>query len=324
MPGESDSAAQFSPLRAELIGLAYRMTGSFATAEDIAQEAFLRWHATDRSRIEVPRAWLLKVAARLSLDHLKSASVRRERYVGPWLPEPVLESEEPPQLAAHGQAQDLSVAFLLTLQRLSPAERAVFILHDLFETPFAEIAALLARSEAACRKLADRARARLGEDKPRQAVTDAEARRIARAFLAASRSGDEAALRELLAKDVVLHTDGGGIRPAALNPIAGAEKVGRFFAGLARKRPGPLPPLLHLGRINTLPGYVTLETDGLPQSTALELRDGRIVAIYVMRNPEKLTAIRARMDGADAFSGAAGAALPASRTSSRPPAGCRR
>jgi RNA polymerase sigma-70 factor (ECF subfamily) len=298
MPGEPDPAEQFSPHRAELIGLAYRMTGSFATAEDIAQDVFLRWYAADRGRIEVPRAWLLKAAARLSLDHLKSASRRRERYVGPWLPEPVLESEEPPQQAARERAQDLSVAFLLALQRLFPAERAVFILHDLFETPFAEIAALLGRTEPACRKLASRARQRLGEATPRQEVSEAEARRIARAFLAASRDGDEAALRRLLARDVVLHTDGGGIRPAARNLIEGADRVGRFFAGLARK--GALPatvPLLHLGRINALPGFVTLEPDGLPQTTALEIREGRIAAIYIVRNPEKLAGIAARLPG---------------------------
>jgi RNA polymerase sigma-70 factor (ECF subfamily) len=296
MQGEpaQNPADGFLPLRAELIGLAYRMTGSFATAEDIAQDTFLRWSAADRSQIEIPRAWLLKVATRLSLDHLKSARSRREHYVGPWLPEPVLDSEDPPQQAAHEHAQDLSVAFLLTLQRLSPAERAVFILHDLFETPFAEIATLLARSEAACRKLATRARDRLNETAPRQPVTDPEARRIARAFLAASRNGDEATLRKLLAQDVVLHTDGGGIRPAALNLINGAEKVSRFFAGIARKHPAPVP-LLHLGRINTLPGYVTLEADGLPQTTALDIRDGRIGGIYIVRNPEKLAGIRARL-----------------------------
>lgn len=294
MAGGPDATEHFLPLRAELIGLAYRMTGSFATAEDIAQEAFLRWSAADRAEVELPRAWLLKTAARLSLDHLKSARHRRETYVGPWLPEPVLESEEPPQQAAHEHAQDISVAFLLTLQRLSPAERAVFILHDLFDTPFAEIAALLGRNEAACRKLATRARAHLGEARPRQAVAEEEAQRIATAFLAASRDGDEARLRALLADDVVLHTDGGGIRNAALNPILGGDRVSRFFAGIARKR-AEAPPLLHLGRINRLPGYVTLEADGLPQTTALELRDGRIAAIYVVRNPQKLAAVRARL-----------------------------
>ncbi|MBP0444542.1 sigma-70 family RNA polymerase sigma factor [Roseomonas sp. SSH11] len=294
MAGEPDPTEHFTPLRPELIGLAYRMTGSLATAEDIAQEAFLRWNAADRRAIEIPRAWLLKATARLSLDHLKSARHRREAYVGPWLPEPVLDTEEPPQQVAHERAQDISVAFLLTLQRLSPAERAVFILHDLFETPFAEIAALLGRNEAACRKLATRAREHLGEARPRQAVEEAEARRIAQAFFAASRDGDEAGLRRLLAGDVVLHTDGGGIRNAARNLIQGAEKVGRFFAGIARKRPEP-PPLLHLGSINTLPGFVTLEADGLPQTTALEVRDGRIVAIYIVRNPEKLGSVRARL-----------------------------
>ncbi|WP_426956393.1 sigma-70 family RNA polymerase sigma factor [Muricoccus radiodurans] len=298
MAGGPDPAEHFAPLRAELIGLAYRMTGSLAEAEDIAQDAFLRWNAADRAAIEVPRAWLLKVTARLSLDHLKSARTRRETYVGPWLPEPILDSEEPPQQAAHERAQDLSVAFLLTLQRLSPAERAVFILHDLFETPFAEIAALLHKTEPAMRKLATRARERLDAAAPRQAVTDEDARRIAGAFLAAVRDGKEAPLRDLLAADVVLHTDGGGIRPAALNPIIGADKVSRFFAALARKRALIAPSsLLHLGRVNSLPGFVTLEPDGLPQTTALEIRNGRIAGIYVVRNPEKLGALRARFAG---------------------------
>ncbi|MFC7477304.1 sigma-70 family RNA polymerase sigma factor [Dankookia sp. GCM10030260] len=305
MPGEpasgTDPVGDFVPLRAELIGLAYRMTGSWATAEDIAQEVFLRWHGTDRAQVVVPRAWLLKAAARLSLDHLKSARHRREAYVGPWLPEPVLDSPEPPQQAAREFADDLSVAFLLTLQRLSPAERAVFILHDLFETPFAEIAGLLGRTEPALRKLATRARVRLqeeGRDQPhRQAVTDAEARRIAGAFLAASRRGDEAALRDLLARDAVLLSDGGGRRQAALNPIRGVDRIVRLFASLARKRVEAAVPLVHLGRINRLPGYVTLEADGLPQTTALELRDGRIGAIYVVRNPEKLAAVRSQLGG---------------------------
>ncbi|WP_235907898.1 RNA polymerase sigma factor SigJ [Siccirubricoccus phaeus] len=295
-----DALEGFLPVRRELVGLAYRMTGSYATAEDIAQEAFLRWQAADRAAVAVPRAWLLKATARLSLDHLKSARHRREAYVGPWLPEPLPDDAEAPQLAAASRAEDLSVAFLLTLQRLSPAERAVFILHDLFETPFAEIAALLHRTEAGCRKLAERARAHLAAAAPRQSVGEAEAERITRAFLAAARGGDEAALAALLAQDVVLHTDGGGVRPAARNLILGAAKVGRFFAGLARKHvPGAL---LHMGRINRLPGFVTLEADGLPQSTALEIREGRITAIYIVRNPEKLGAVSALMPGGGAAS----------------------
>jgi RNA polymerase sigma-70 factor (ECF subfamily) len=288
-------AAVFAPLRADLIGLAYRMTGSRATAEDIAQEAFLRWAAADRAAIESPRAWLLKVTARLALDHLKSARNRREIYVGPWLPEPLLESTEAPQEADHARAETLSFAFLLTLQRLTPSERAIFILHDLFDTPFAEIAVLLQRSEAACRQLAVRARAHLAEDRPRAAVSEADGARITRAFLAASQGGDETALRAMLAADVVLHTDGGGIRPAARNLIRGAARAARMFAGLARKRLGDPAPLLHVGRINGLPGYVTLEPDGLPQATALEIAEGRITAVYIIRNPEKLGAITAAL-----------------------------
>ncbi|WP_439595658.1 RNA polymerase sigma factor SigJ [Falsiroseomonas sp.] len=286
-----DALQDFAPLRPELVGLAYRMTGSRAQAEDIAQETFLRWSMVDRAAVEAPRAFLLKVAARLSLDHLKSAAHRREAYVGPWLPEPIVESLEAPQQVALGQAQDLSVAFLLTLQRLSPAERAVFLLHDLFETPFEELATLLGRSAPACRKLATRARDRLGTPAPRFAVAEAEAARIARAFFAASRGGDLAPLRDLLAEDVVLHTDGGGVRSSALNLITGADRVARFFLGLAAKWPGQAAPL-HVGRINTLPGFVTLEADGLPQTTALEWHEGRIVAIYMVRNPAKLAAIR--------------------------------
>ena len=290
-----DAAAAFTPLRADLIGLAYRMTGSRATAEDIAQEAFLRWQAADRAAIDTPRAWLLKVTARLALDHLKSAQTRREIYVGPWLPEPVLDSEEAPQEMAQARAETLSFAFLLTLQRLSPPERAIFILHDLFDTPFAEIAGLLGRSEAACRQIAVRARARLQEGRSRQSVTEEERERMTRAFLDASQNGDEAGLRALLAAGVVLHTDGGGIRPAALNLIRGAAKTARMFAGLARKRAGAAPRLVHFGRINGLPGYVTLEPDGLPQATALEITEGRITAVYVIRNPEKLGAIAGQL-----------------------------
>jgi RNA polymerase sigma-70 factor, ECF subfamily len=266
------------------------MTGSLATAEDVAQEAFIRWSAAERASIAAPRAWLMKVAARLSLDELRSARHRRERYVGSWLPEPALESEDAPQEASHLHAQGVSVAVLLLLRRLTPAERAVFILHDLFETPFAEIAALLRRTEPACRKLATRARARLAEEAPPSPpVPEEEGRRIAEAFFAASRDGDEAALRALLAEDAVLRADGGGIRPAALNPILGADRIARFFAGVARKRPGAAGTLLRVGRVNTLPGYVTLEADGLPQVTALEVRDGRVTAIHVVRNPGKLT-----------------------------------
>lgn len=295
MTDAHDPVKHFAECRNELIGLGYRMTGSLATAEDIAQDVFLRWHATDRLKVDAPRSWLLKTAMRLSLDHLKSAQHRREHYVGPWLPEPLLVESVLPQEASCERAQDLSVAFLLTLQRLTPAERAVFILHDLFETPFAELANLLGRTEMACRKLATRARAHLTTDTPRQVSTDIKLEEISHAFLTASRDGDESALRGLLAEDVVLHTDGGGLRPAARNLISGTEKVSRFFAGLARKRTAA-SPLLHVGHINTLPGFVTLEADGLLQTTSLEIRNDRITVIYIVRNPDKLHGVQYQID----------------------------
>jgi RNA polymerase sigma-70 factor (ECF subfamily) len=290
----ANAAASFLPHRSALVGLAYRMTGSRATAEDIAQEVFLRWQAAERDAILLPRPWLMKAAARRALDHLNSAQVRREAYVGPWLPEPVLDSETAPQEAALEHAENVSLAFLLTLERLSPVERAIFILHDLFDTPFSEIASLLHKSEAACRQMAVRARQRLGDSNPRHQVPEAEGTLLAEAFLVASQTGDEAALRALLAADVIMHTDGGGIRPAALKPIYGAEKAARMLARLAKKKPA-IPALLYAGRINGAPGYVTREGDGLPQATVLEISAGRIIAIYIIRNPEKLQAITAAL-----------------------------
>jgi RNA polymerase sigma-70 factor (ECF subfamily) len=287
-----DAAASFLPHRAALVGLAYRMTGSHATAEDIAQEVFLRWEGAVRAEISLPRAWLMKAAARLALDHLKSARARREAYVGPWLPEPVLEDQAAPQEEAWARAESVSLAFLLTLERLSPPERAIFILHDLFDMGFNEIAPLLHKSEAACRQVAVRARQRLGESKPRHEVSEADGTRLARAFLTATQTGDEVALRDLLAEDVVLHTDGGGIRPAALNLIHGAEKTARMLARLALKKVGA-PVSLYCGLINGMPGFVTKEPDGLPQVTVLDMEDQRIAAVYIIRNPEKLAAIAA-------------------------------
>jgi RNA polymerase sigma-70 factor, ECF subfamily len=290
---EQEAAAAFAAHRPALVGLAYRMTGSLAQAEDIAQDAFLRWRAAPRGEIVSPRAWLLKATARLALDQLTSARARREVYVGPWLPEPALEALEAPQQAALSHRQQVSVAMLLALRRLTPAERAVFILHDLFDIPFQEIATLLRRTEPACRKLATRAREHLREDEPRATIGEEEAARIAAAFHAASAVGDLDTLRAMLAADAVIHTDGGGVRPAALRPILGAEKALRFLAGIARKRPAP-PALLHAGRLNGLPGFITLEADGLPQATTLELRDGAIAAIYIVRNPRKLGGILRR------------------------------
>lgn len=289
------STVEFEQHRRFLTGLAYRMLGSLADAQDIVQEAFLRWHGAAPSGLASPRAWLGKVVTRLCLDAMKSARARRETYVGQWLPEPIIEPMDAPLYAAADDRIDAPVALMLALERLSPLERAAFILHDIFEIAFKDVADALDRSEAACRQLLVRARSHVGEPKPRFEVDAEEATRLTSAFFAATNSGDATALRDLLADAARLHGDGGGKRPATLNILYGAEKIGRFFAGLAQKptaHPNPIwsGPL----RINGLPGFVAMDLFGALQVTALEIEDGRIGAIYSMRNPDKLA-------GAEAF-----------------------
>ena len=290
MPEHCEALKGFLANRSQLFGLAYRMLGSVAEAEDVVQEAYLRWQAADRAGVKNARAFLARTVTRLCLDLLKSARRRREEYVGPWLPEPLIavaeRGEEPPL------AQDLSTALLLALERLSPLERAVFLLHDIFEMDFAEIGELLDRSPAACRQLAVRARANLQHERRRFPLAPAEGEAIVAAFNRASREGDLEALRKLLAEDVALHTDGGGQRASALNLLTGWNKVARFYEGLARKGLISSPLIQRFAWINGEPGLLTLERDGLPQSVSLEIQEGRIRAIYVVRNPDKLRHIR--------------------------------
>jgi RNA polymerase sigma-70 factor, ECF subfamily len=284
----TEAGRDFEPHRRHLAGLAYRMLGSVTEAEDIVQEAYLRWHGADRDRVAEPRAFLARIVTRLCLDQLKSARVRRETYIGPWLPEPVLDTA---LFAAEGTgdyAEDLSVALMLTLERLSPLERAAFLLHDVFDTGFAEIALALGRSEAACRQLAARARSHVRDARPRFAVAPEDGARVAEAFLAAVLTGDAAALTLLLAGSARLHSDGGGKKPAALNVIEGGDKVARFFLGLARKNAGRNFREIRAARINGLPGFVAIEQDGSAMTAGFEIADGVVTAIYLMRNPDKL------------------------------------
>jgi RNA polymerase sigma-70 factor, ECF subfamily len=283
-----DAGRSFEPHRRHLTGLAYRMLGSLAGAEDVVQEAYVRWHATDRKRVQSPRAFLSRAVTRLSLDELKSARSRRENYVGPWLPEPVLDDEAMAVEAQSEYADDLSVALLLTLERLSPLERAAFLLHDVFDLSFVEIAETLERSEAACRQLAARAREHVRSSRPRFRRSGEEGAELVAAFRQAVEAGDVAALAKFLARDAVLLTDGGGKRAAALNPIYGADRIIRFLAGVARKG-GPVR--LKAARINGLPGLIVAEADGQVATMAYETHEGEITAIYVVRNPDKLRRI---------------------------------
>jgi len=271
----------FEALRPRLIRIAYRMVGTHAEAEDIVQDAWLRWSAADQAAIRQPEGWLVQVTSRLALDHLKSARVRRETYPGTWLPEPLVEEEE-------DRSDDITLTLMLALHRLSPLERAAFLLHDVFDVGFDEVSRVLDRDPAACRQLASRARDHVRSGRPRYAVAEDRGRTIAEAFFQASRSGDMTALQSLLAEDVVMYSDGGGIRNAALNPIFGREKIMRFYDGIARKADGLVPAIRHFALFDGLPGHMSLEADGLPQVAALDIEDGLIRGIYLIRNPQKL------------------------------------
>ena len=280
----SDRTAEFQQARPRLQRLAYRMLGSVSEAEDVVQDAWVRWSRAPDD-VRSPAAWLLQATARLAIDRLKSARARRETYVGPWLPEPLIEpfSDDPVE-----RAEDVSVAFLLALERLSPLERAVFLLHDVFDQDYAEVAEALGRTEAACRQLAARARGRLRDSRPRFSVPQEQASRLVTAFMRAVKSDDARALASLLAEDAVLVSDGGGKRPAALRPLVGREDILKLLAGVGQKWALPPPEQLRLAWINGLPGAVFDTPDGV-QTIAFEPdAEGRLAAIYIVRNPEKL------------------------------------
>lgn len=278
------NAAAFDALRPVLLRLAYRMLGSLADAEDVVQEAWLRWSAEDRAAVRMPEAFLRRIVTRLCLDLLKSARVRRAGYFGPWLPDPLVEPE---------MAEDVTLPLLLALERLSPLERAAFLLHDVFDESFETIAESLGRDPAACRQLAARARTHVRAERPRFPIERGHGLAIAEAFFAASREGDIARLGAMLAADVTLHSDGGGKRPAAGRVMRGLGEVTRSFAAIARLMRGRNSTLLRTAYVNGLPGFITREPDGLLQTTALLIDNGRIRAVYVMRNPDKLRHLEA-------------------------------
>ena len=281
-PGSHDAAGaavSFDPLRPLLTRVAYRMLGSVADAEDVVQDAFIRWLGTDRADIREPAAFLRRTVTRLCLDQIKSARHQRETYVGPWLPDRLVEEEE---------EDDVTLPLMHALERLSPLERAAFLLHDVFGVEFDEVAKTIDRDPAATRQLAARARTHVRDARPRYKLEKEQGLQIANAFFAASRSGDMAALGAMLAADVGLWSDGGGKRPAVTEPVFGYDIVLKLHRSLAVLFGKYGSTLVHAGTINGLPGFVTREADGKLQTTALEVEDGKVVGIYVMRNPDKL------------------------------------
>jgi RNA polymerase sigma-70 factor (ECF subfamily) len=279
-------SAVFEQLRRRLFSVAYRMTGTRADAEDIVQEAYLRWHRADPGEVRSPEAWLVSAVTRLAIDRLRKASAERAAYTGPWLPEPLFGSPPRSPEEQLELASDLSMAFMVLLERLAPAERAAFLLHDVFDCDYPEIARVLRKSEAACRQVVHRARERVRRDRRRFQAGEEDRRRLIEKFMEASKAGDEATLLSLFAEDATLTSDGGGVVPAARKVIVGRRRIARLFIVVARKLGGRLTQSVI--QINGEPGLMTY-IDGAPFSATSFETDGRsILALYSVLNPEKL------------------------------------
>jgi RNA polymerase sigma-70 factor (ECF subfamily) len=280
----------FEENRPALVRLAYRMLGSLADADDVLQEAYLRWSRTEREAVKSPRAYLHSVVTRLCIDARQTLEARKLNYIGPWLPEPVVEAptaESPDRLEA---IETVSMAFLLVLESLSPVERAAFLLRRVFNYDYGEIAEVLDKSEPACRQLVSRAEARVHEKRPRFEPDPAETERLTAAFLQACSSGDLEGLVRLLAADAVLYSDGGGKAHAALAPIRTAGHIGRFFLGILKKSPVAME--VRWVRVNGQPGLLVLFDGQISTVLTFDIVDGRIASCFVIRNPDKLARIQ--------------------------------
>ncbi|WP_405090856.1 RNA polymerase sigma factor SigJ [Micromonospora sp. NBC_01392] len=286
----AESAGALTAHRPMLLGLAYRLLGSLHDAEDVLQEAYLRWLGADRETVTEPRRYLSRVVTRLALDRLRARQAARETYVGPWLPEPVPTDPSPfGPLETVELRETVSTALLHLLEQLTPPERAVYVLHTAFALPYAEIGDILDRSAADCRQLHHRAAARLTEQRRRFTAGPAEQRRLLDAFLAAARDGDLARLTDLVAADATAWSDGGGRIRAARNPLYGADRIARFFAGVyGRRRPGVRIASVEL---NGAPALVLSWPDGTRYTLGVAAAGGRITGVYLVGNPDKLSRV---------------------------------
>lgn len=279
------TASIFEEHRPLLFGVAYRMLGSVADAQDMVQETYLRWQQAANETVQTPRAWLTTVITRLSINHLQSARVQRETYVGQWLPEPLIDERASSPADTAMLADSLSLAFLVLLESLNPTERAVFLLREGFDFEFSEIARIVDKSEANCRQILARARQRISDRRPRYDVSPEDAEKIVAPFLAALQSRDIEAMLARLAENVVLVADGGDKPGALLRPLEGATPVARAMLHAAQKHSGGEA---RRALINGLPGVVRFE-DGLARAVlAFDVSAGRIQAVYVISNPDKL------------------------------------
>ncbi len=284
-----ESTLLFEQNRRTLEGIAYRMLGELSGALDIVQETYLKWREVDVSTVHSPRAWLITVCSRIALNQLKSARVRRELYVGEWLPEPF-----PDQLSQDPRVQlelddTVSVALLLALERLSPLERAAFLLHDVFNLSFDEIANTLGKSNANCRQLATRARKRIREQRPRFQTTPEEHQRLLKAFIGAARQGDLNRLISLLSNNVELYSDGGGKVEALPDILCGADNVARFFVSVFARYQQQTIAIQTLSLwFNGSPGILVYENGRLATALTIDIQTAHIHRLYAIRNPDKL------------------------------------
>jgi RNA polymerase sigma-70 factor, ECF subfamily len=295
-PDAAEFGGVYTTLRPLLVSIAYDMVGAVGEAEDIVQEAFLRFHraGAEGADIESPRAWLSTVVTRLAIDHVRSARVRREAYVGTWLPEPLLTDPAPDAARSVEAAEALTMALLVLLERLSPVERAVFLLRDVFDFGFDEIADIVGKSEANCRQIAVRARRHVRDGRPRFEASRERREALARRFFEAVGAGRTDGLVDLLAADVVLYTDGGGQGPAFPQPIYGRESVTRIFSGYSPAALGAVEQ--RFAELNGQPGMVFLNAEARAVAViALDIAGGEIIAVRAISNPEKLRHLDERL-----------------------------
>jgi RNA polymerase sigma-70 factor (ECF subfamily) len=285
----SETDELFEEHRPALARLAYRMLGSLADAEDVLQDAYLRWARDGRQAVQSPRAYLLTIVTRLCIDQRQSIEARKMTYVGPWLPEPVVEPVGLGPGAPLETAESVSMALLLVLESLSPVERAAYLLRRIFDYDYDTIARILDKSEPSCRQLVSRAEQRIHERRPRFDPDPVQAERLTDAFLEACSTGDLNGLVQILASDAIMYSDGGGKAAAALAPIRGAEKIARFFIGIMKKVPSRME--VRRVRVNGQPGLVITVDGQLIQVLTLDVADGRIANCFVVRNPDKLARV---------------------------------
>ncbi len=286
-------AAAFEAERARLTRLAYRMLGERGAAEDVVQETWLRWAKTDTSAVQSPAAWLTRAASRLAIDALRKAKARREDYIGPWLPEPEVAPFDEED-GEDDRAERVSLGFLHVLERLTPDERAAFILHDAFDCGYDEIAVALNKTEVACRKLVSRAHERVRSGRPRFETDRAQQQRVLTTFLAAAQTGDTAAMKALLTSDAVVYSDGGGKVRAALRPLVGPDDAVHVLSSVARKYAGVTAQVRPIS-VNGQYGLAVELEGALSTIYTADIEDGRIARLFILRNPDKLARAEAAL-----------------------------